>query len=267
MLTVEDASWGGDRYRVNIKVGMQKASPWFECINASAKERMVEVQVDEAGGAKVLQDLSLGQGACPSPLPVGETRGPGTVPPTLSGKAPSKAEVIEIAGALDKALFDGDLQRVQELTACYNLVDEAPYFGNCSVGEFISVGPSFQGEQRAQDGTPWAEYTLRSLDDIGRITTDRKDRGMVHVNLKHKRTGKDRSFSLKYTADGWKMVGVIGQKAEGLTAVRYLYDLHRADRRDVFERRLAGEELDEQGNPLNPEPEEEAPQGGGEVTF
>ena len=26
VLTVEDASWGGDRYRVNIKVGMQKAS-------------------------------------------------------------------------------------------------------------------------------------------------------------------------------------------------------------------------------------------------
>jgi hypothetical protein len=40
---------------------------------------------------------------------------------------------------------------------------------------------------------------------------------------------------------------VIGKKAEALTPARYLYDLHKADRRRIFERRLAGDAIDEAG--------------------
>ena len=264
-LTIDDVSWGGDHYRVTAKVGMTTPTPWFECLTADQKERRIEVEIDEAGQATLRQPLDLGQGGCPHPLPAGEDRGPGTAAPKLTHTAPSKADVVALAGSIDKSLYDGDFLSVRDQTACYNLVDDKPFYGNCAVGDFISIGPSFQGEARAQDGTPWAEYTIKSLDDVGRIVADRADRGLFHVTMKHKRTGKDRSFSLKRGPDGWLMVGVISQKAEALTTVRFLNDLHRADQRDIFQRRLDGEEIDHLGEPLNPVEAEPAPQGGGGV--
>ena len=265
ILTIDDVSWGGDHYRVTAKVGMATPTPWFECLNAELKERRIEVEIDDVGQAKLRQTLDLGQGGCPHPLPAGEDRGPGSATPRLTHSAPTKAEVVALATSIDSSLFEGDFLAVREQTACFNLVDDKPFYGNCAVGDFISIGPSFQGEARAQDGTPWAEYTIKSLDDVGRVVSDRTDGGMYHVSLTHKRTGKDRSFSVKRGPDGWLMVGVIAQKAEALTTVRYLNDLHRADQRDIFQRRLDGEEIDHLGEPLNPVEEEAAPQGGGGV--
>lgn len=266
-VSVEGTSWGGDKYRVDIKVGINNPTPWWECLMPDRKARQVEVQIDESGTPTVLQDLDLGQGGCPHPLPPGETRGPGTATPSASHRAPSKTDVIQLASEVDKALYEADFGAVMERTACYNLVDDQPFYGNCSVSEFIAVGPSFQGQPRAQDGTPWVEYAISSLDDLGRIVGDRGDKGMYHVTMTHKRTGKDRSFSVKWADDQWKMVGVIGQKAEGLTSVRFVNDLHRSDLRTIFQRRLDGEEIDSRGEPLNPVQEEPAGGGGGEVTF
>lgn len=266
-LTVDETSWGGDRYRVDATLSINNPTPWWECLLPDRKVRQFEVQVDEAGQATVVQDASLGQGGCPHPLPEGEVRGPGTATPKRAHAAPSRAEVVALATELDEALHGGDFAAVKDLTACFNLVDDKPFYGNCSIAEFLSVGPSFQGQPRPQDGTPWIEYALSSLEGIGRISADRTDSGLYHVAVKHKRTGKARSFSVKWAADRWKMVGVVGQKAEGLTTVRYLNDLHRADLRDIFQRRLDGEEIDSRGEPLNPVQEAPQGEGGGVVTF
>ncbi len=264
-LTVDETSWGGDRYRVDATVGITNPTPWWECLLPDRKVRQFEVQIDDAGQTTVVQDASLGQGGCPHPLPEGEQRGPGTSMPSEPHAAPSRAEVISLATSLDEALYAGDLATVKDMTACFNLVDAKPFYGNCSIAEFLAVGPSFQGQPRPQDGTPWIEYALTSLDGIGRISADRVDPGMYHVAVEHKRTGKARSFALKWAEDRWKVVGVVSQKAEGLTSARYLNDLHRSDLRNIFQRRLNGEEIDSRGEPLNPV--QEAPNGGGEVTF
>lgn len=256
-LEVTDVSWGGDAWRVSAKVSMGKATKWFECLDPAHHERQLLVTIDDAGKATIDGNLDLFQGACPNPLPGGEERGPGKPYPQNDHAAPSKAEVVKLARALDDALFEGDFEKVQAMTACYNLEDESPHFGNCSVGEFISVGPSFHGEQRQKDGQPWIEYAIGDLDDIQRIVKDKKLKGIYHATMTHKRNKRDRSFAVQWVGGEWKMVGVIGRKAESLTAVRYLYDLHRADKRDVLLRRLEGEEIDENGNSLNPEEEEE----------
>ena len=49
------------------------------------------------------------------------------------------------------------------------------------------------------------------------------------------------------------MVGVVGAKSECLTGIRYVYDLHRKEKRDIFERRLSGEQIDEKGHSTLPE--------------
>ncbi len=256
-IEITDATWGGDAWRVSAKVSMGKATPWFECLDPAHHERQLSVTFDEAGAPTIEGNLDLFQGACPSPLPGGEDRGPGKPRPQDDHPAPSKAEVVKVARALDDALFEGDFEKVKGMTACYDLEDEAPHYDNCSVGEFISVGPSFHGEQRPRDGQPWMEYAIADLDDVQRIVKDGKLDGVYHATLTHKRNKRDRSFSVQWVGGEWKMVGVIGRKAEALTSVRYLYDLHRADKRDVFLRRLEGEEIDEDGNSLNPEAEEE----------
>ena len=256
-LTVDDVSWGGDAFRVSTTVGMAKATPWFECLDEAHKKRQFRVTVDDAGKAEIEGRLDTFQGACPAPLPDGELRGPGKAAPKVPHAAPSREDVMKLAQALDDALFAGDFGEVQGMTACYNLEDVAPHYGNCSVAEFLMLGPAFHGEQRAQDGTPWTEYAVRDLADLQRIVPDRELKGVYHVTMTHPRTKRDRSFAVQWTQDQWKMVGVIGKKAESLTNVRYVYDLHRRDKNEVFRKRLAGEELDEAGNPLNPEAEEQ----------
>ena len=57
---------------------------------------------------------------------------------------------------------------------------------------------------------------------------------------------------MQWADGGWHLVGFVGRKAEGLTIARFFYDLHRKDKREVFERRLGGEQIDENGHPLDP---------------
>lgn len=254
-LTVDDVSWGGDAFRVSATVTMATPSPWFECLDAAHKKRQLRVTVDDAGAAAIDGAVDLFQGACPAPLPGGEARGPGKAAPQVPHAAPSKAEVIALARALDDALFAGDFGAAQAMTACYNLEDAAPHYNNCSVAEFLMLGPAFHGEPRAQDGTPWTEYAIRDLDELQRVVKDDRLPGVYHATMVHRRTKRDRSFAVQWADDQWKMVGVIGKKAESLTSVRYVYDLHRKDKNDAFRRRLDGEEIDEAGNPLRPEAE------------
>ncbi len=248
--------WAGDRYKVPAKVTMGSPSPWFQCLDAAIREPVVQLLVDQDGNTSIEGDISLRQGACPSPLPGGEDRTPRARPTDKPPKPPTRDQVIALEKQLDDAFYTLDFEKVRDLSICYNLF-EKDRVGTCSVGEFVALGQSFKGEQRPQDGLPWMEYTIRKPEDIGRIVRDRKDPTMYHVMMKRKRDGRDRSFAVQWVDGRWKMVAVVGLKAEGLTHARYVYDLHRPDRRDVFERRLAGEELDEHGNPPPKDPWEE----------
>jgi len=237
----------GDRFKVDVKLSMGTPTPWFECLKPAFTQRTMDVFVVD-GEPRFEGDVTLGQGDCPQPLPEGEERTARKRPTQPPPKPPTKADVKSLAQRVEDAFYSGDFLLAQDLTSCYNLFEKDRY-GTCSVGEFLGVGPSLHGEQRTQDGTPWLEYTISKLDDIGAITKDRKDPTLFHVNMTHKRTGSDRSFAVQWVGGQWKMVGVVGVKGEALTVVRYVYDLHRSGRRDIFQRRLDGEELDEQGNP------------------
>ncbi|RME28623.1 MAG: hypothetical protein D6798_01995, partial [Deltaproteobacteria bacterium] len=163
--------------------------------------------------------------------------------------APTRAEVEAAIQALDDALWAGDLLAARDAMVCYNLF-EKDKVGTCSVGELVALGPVPRGEARMQDGTPWLEYVRDDWHEFDRIVWDRKDRTLAHVTYKHKRNGRTRSLSVQYDGGTWKVVGIVGRKAEAITTARIMTDLVDRDRRDIFERRLAGEPIDADGNSL-----------------
>lgn len=259
--TVDDVSWGGDRWRVTGSVAFAETSPWYDCLENTTKSQLLEVKYPREGPLELTGEIDLKNGDCPQPLPKGWERTPKSAPTQAPRKAPDRASVLALVQEFDAALDKGDHSTARELTSCWNLFEKGHY-GSCALGDFVAVGPAFPAEERAAHGTPWLEYSLKKPEDIGRITADRLDKTIYHVAVKHKRTGADRSFSVQFADGAWKMMGVIGQKSGGITAVRYLNDLHRKDRRDLLVRRLAGEAIDHEGNPLDPNAPEEVGEAG-----
>ena len=255
-VTVSDPAINQDSWMVPVAFTMEKPTPWFECMDNLWVNRSIEVKVDEAGSPVIEADLDVVPGDCAVPLPVGEERDGSPRPRKAPKSGPSKAEVAEAVAALDDALWEHDWLAALEATSCYNLLEDQKY-GSCVPAEVIQVGPHPRGEERMEDGTPWTEFVIRDLDDLGRITPDARIKTMWHVNLTHKRTGRDKSFAVEWVDDTWKVVGVVSSGGADLTTLRYMYDLHRKDKRDIFLRRLDGEEIDEKGNPLDPYADEE----------
>ena len=243
--------WLMDHYAVPAMVSMGKPNPWFDCMADSVKKPVFEVYDDGTGNPRVEGKLAMVDGDCPHPLPGGEERAGRAAPTGKADKAPTRDQVISLARSFDDKLYEGDFAGALDMVSCYNLFSDPPY-GACSAGELISVGPAARGQPRPQDGTPWLEYAIADFDDIGAIKADRKDPSMFHVSVKHKRTGTQRSFAVQEVGGQWKLVGVIGRKAESLTSVRFVYDLDRPEVRSVFDRRMKGEPIDEKGNPLDP---------------
>lgn len=249
-LSLTEAKWEGGAWRMKGTVGIGAPSPWFECISEQhkAREFIVKPGVGEGAAPVIEGDLDLRQGDCPSPLPGGEERGPTGPAPAEAHAAPSIDEVRALIAAFDQALVDGKLVEARAMTACYNLAEEPPVYGACSVGELVAHGPTFLAEARPQDGTPWLEYAATGPDGFTRVVKDGRHPSMAHALVKHKRTGKDRSVSVVWADGGWKLVGVVFRKAEALTTARYLNDLHDSKKRDIFERRFVkGEKIDDQG--------------------
>lgn len=250
--TAADVTFGGEDWVVSLDVSVDNPTPWFECLLDKHKHPQVHVKIGEDGVPAVQDDPKLLQGGCSPDLPADVTRKGGDNPSSKAKSAPTKAEVKELVTQLDKALYDADFQAARELTSCINLF-EKPVYGACSLGEFVSMGPSFQGEVRGRDGTPWVEYTVKSPDDFGRIVRDRTDPSMFHVTMTHKRTGKPRSFTVQRADGAWKVLGIVSQKAEALTTVRIMNDLHDRTKRDILDRRLKGEAIDHNGDPTEEE--------------
>jgi len=255
-VAVSEPAINQDSWMVPLQFSMAKGSPWSECFETTWTNRSVEVALDEAGDPVIEADLDFVPGDCAVPLPGGEEREGRPRPKKAPKSGPSKSDVKAAVKALDDALYDHDWLAVLDATSCYNLLDE-PMYGSCTPAEVIQVGPHPRGEERMEDGTPWTEFVIKDLDELGRITADSKIKTMWHVNLTHKRTGRDKSFALEWVDDTWKVVGVVGIGGADLTSVRYMYDLHKSDKRDVFLRRLDGEEIDEKGNPLDPYKDDE----------
>jgi hypothetical protein len=254
-----DARWVTDHYELDVRYSFGKAAPFGECLDDVFTFRTF--QAKQSGGDWTITgpDLTFVPAGCPSPLPGGEERAGSADRPTGKPSGPpSKSEVVTLMKQFDDALWDGDFLKARSLVSCYNLWEEKKV-GSCSVAEFLSLGPVPRGQLRPQDGTSWLESAIDDPASLVSITPDKDDPTLFAAHYKHKRTGSDRSIGVQWAGGAWKLVGVAEIKGEGLTSVRFLTDLHDRTRREIFERRMKGEEIDYQGNPLKP-PEEEAPE-------
>jgi hypothetical protein len=102
---------------------------------------------------------------------------------------------------------------------------------------------------------PWSEGVFVDLEHFGAITADRQDATLFHVGLKHHRSKKPRTMAVQWVDGRFKVVAVVSLRGEGLTTPRFVYDLDRKDRRDIFERRYKGEKIDALGNSTDPNAE------------
>jgi len=240
-----------DVWSVDVSFDMGRPGGWWECVDPAVKDRGVRVIKNAAGELEIDGDAGMYQGGCPAPLPLGMERKPQKAP---KGKPnpPTKAEVTAAAKRLDDALFAQDYIAALDAVSCYNLYNDKPY-GSCAVSEVINVGPIPRGELRMQDGTPWTMNVFRSLDDLGKITPDKVDKTMFHVQVKEAR-GKHmaRTVAIQKVDGAWKLVGVVNALGEGLTSLRFVYDLDRKEKREIFDRRLAGEKIADDGTSLDP---------------
>lgn len=244
----------GGGWKVPVTYSMNSASPWFQCITEAVRSRDVLVNWDPELNLSVDKPLKFLEGDCPHPMPEGEVR-PSKVkaPDAAAPKAPTKDEVLALMKAFDGKLAERDLAGALEYVSCYNAFAKDGY-GSCAPSELIQVSAHDGGEH---PGMPWTEAVIKDFGDIGRIVKDPKLPGVYHVMTEHKRTKRPRSFAVQWTGKEWKLLGVIGAQGADLTSLRFFYDLHDAEKRDIFIRRLEGEEIDEKGNPLNPYAEEE----------
>jgi hypothetical protein len=249
--TVTNVAFGGEHWVVDMDVTLTSPTPWFECLQSKYKHKQVGVDLKDDGSAEILGDLTLAQGGCAPDLPNDVERKGGARARSAAKQPPTKSEVLDLMKAFDKALHDADFAAAAEQTRCVNLF-ENPMWNACSLGELVSVGPAFI-DARSRDGTPWLEYTIKAAGDIGRIVQDADDKTLFHVMMAHKRSGKARSFTVQWADGGWHLFGVVGQKAEALTAMRFVNDLHDRDKRDILERRINGDKIDHNGHPLEEE--------------
>ncbi|HCH63992.1 MAG: hypothetical protein CL927_12615 [Deltaproteobacteria bacterium] len=252
--SVTNVAFNGEYWVVDLDVAVTDPSPWFECLQRKHKHLQVGVKLKDEGAPEILGDLSLNRGGCSPTLPGDvERKGDGR-PMKAAKKAPTRQKIMAMMTAFDDALHEADFAAARDLTRCVN-VFESPMWEACSLAELVSVGPAFL-ESRSRDGTPWLEYTLRKPDDIDRIVADKADATLYHVMMKHKRSGKLRSFTVQWDDGEWFLFGVVGQKAEALTSMRFVNDLHDRTKRDILERRINGEKIDHNGVSTEEEVEE-----------
>lgn len=249
-MDVGGASRLGEAWIVDATFEVARPGGWWDCVDDAAKRASIRVE-GQAPDQRIVAEPGLFGGGCPSPLPVVDpARTPEAPPRGRPPRAPTRAEVVEAAQRLDEALWSHDLAAALDATACYNLYEEEP-FGACSAAELVAVGPLTRGELRRSDGPPWSMNAFADLGALGAPERSRADKTLFHVQVKpasgkHKR----RTLSVQWVEDTWKLVGLVQRQAEGLTSVEYVVDLDRPERWDVFQRRLAGEQIDLRGEPL-----------------
>jgi len=247
-LTIDGGEWTNDKWRFKVTYGMEKPTPWFECLNEETRTRPVEVSVKDEKPV-VDTDMAITPGACPHPLPGGEERTSANRPTTPAPSAPSRDTVISLLRSFDKALSDREYQKALGLVSCYNFFEEKKY-GSCTPAELLNLSPLGKGSD-PNDGPPWLEYVIDRPEQVGAITKDPKDPSVYNVRLESTKKGaKPRSLAVQYVDGAWKLVGVVSRQAESITTARFLYDLDRPEKRTTFERRMKGDKIDDNGEPI-----------------
>lgn len=252
-MEITEVNRAADAYVVDYTLNMGRPDGWWECVGAKDKDGYVRVLEQDDGSLQIESDITLGQGACPSNMEVNLNidRKGGARPSSKAGKAPSKADAVAAFKRLDDALFERDYKAALAATSCYNLFEKKK-FGSCSGAEFLNLGPMTRGNPRLGDGPPWTMNALNSLDDIGPPEKDKDDPTLFHVQMKAaKGKAKRRTAAIQWVDNEWRAVAVLSSMAEGLATVQVLYDLDRKDRRDIFERRMDGEAILEDGTPAD----------------
>lgn len=242
----------GQGLSVPVTFKLAQPTPWFECLKDEVKTRKIPVRPNAEGVLEAQGELALVPPGCPSPMPAGEERGASAQPQTKPPKAPTKDEVIALMTRFNDAIRQRDRISALGMVSCYNLYEEKKV-GSCTPAELVQVGPHDRGAVVPGFGISWLETALVDFSDIGAIRADPKIPTMFHVLAVNPRTKRERSFSVEWVDGAWRLVGVVGAMGADLTSLRFVYDLHKADRRDIFLRRLAGEAIDEQGNSTKPE--------------
>lgn len=247
-MTIDHADWVNQRWRIGVSFSVENPTPWFECLSDEWRSRTVEVGVKD-GKPELLSDLALSPGDCPHPLPAGEERGGGIRPSTPAPRAPTRLEVISAMRAFDDALGRRDFAGAMEKVSCFNFF-EAKKYGSCTTSEFLFLSPLGKGNT-PKEGPPWLEYLIDSPDQIGAITRDAGDPTVYNIRLEaRKKGGKPRSMAVQWVDGEWKLLAVVSRQAETITTARFIYDLDRREKREIFEKRMKGERIDDQGNPV-----------------
>ncbi len=253
-IDIREGTWEGDHWEFFVVMSFADASPWAQCLDYPVLNRQISVVRGDDGGAELDADLAIFDGTCPQPMPGGEERRSAVRPSTKAPSTPSVDQVKALLREFDQALYDRDFEAALSKVSCYNVFEEQRY-GTCAVSELINLAPlPRNGAARPEDGPPWSMNVFDSLDAIKRVRADRDDPSLFHVELVP-RKGSDRSLAVQWVAGEWKVVGVVGLKAEDITTMQIVYDLHRKEKREIFERRMQGEPIDAKGYPYDPNAE------------
>jgi hypothetical protein len=253
-LSINETNRVGAEYQVSVTLGMGRLAGWGECLAKKGLNRTIMVTSGDDSALSITKgELSMGQGACPAPLPGGEVRKSQTRPSASPSSMPTIGDVRAAASELDSALREGDFEAAVAAVSCYNLFQEKAY-GSCTASDFIGLSPVPKSGDNFME-PPWSEGVFVDLEHFGAITADRQDATLFHVGLKHHRSKKPRTMAVQWVDGRFKVVAVVSLRGEGLTTPRFVYDLDRKDRRDIFERRFQGEKIDALGNSTDPNAE------------
>jgi hypothetical protein len=243
-----------DAWIVDVVFELGSKGPWGECLAEQQLRYPVRVvPTGPEGALQIENEPGLFGGACPAPLPLAKLSREPARKPKRPTKKPSKADFVQAAKRLDEALWAHDMTAALDAVVCYNLYEESK-IGSCSAAELVNVGPMPRGKMRASDGIPWTMNTFKNLDAIGQPEEDKDDPTIFHAEVKAaKGKHKRRTVSVQWQDDRFEIVGVVQRKAEGLTSVEFVVDLDRREKREIFDRRLGGEDIDVRGNPTKDE--------------
>jgi hypothetical protein len=248
-LTITNARRDQGVWKLSAVYGMEKPTPWFECLDGTVLQRSLQVG-SEDGEPKVVGSVGLFDDACPTPMPLGEERTGRARPTARPPRPPSREDVRALFQAFDDALAARDHAKAMDFVSCVNPFEKEPW-GACAKAEILRLAPLPRGRpENPNDGPPWLEYVMTDVDSFGAVVPDARDPTMFHVRMQSRRG--PRSAAVQWVDGAWKLVGVVGAKAEDITTMRIVYDLDVPAKRAIFERRLAGELIDEQGYPIHP---------------
>lgn len=252
---VSEMSQGWDVQNITAHFEVSDPTPWFQCLNEEVQNR--KFYVEDKDGTPTVNEISavrLTSNNCTGITNKSEKRKSSSRPTKAPSKPPTMSDIKSLASELDEALYSADFEKVMDLTSCVNLLDpaqsEADKWGFCTLGDFLNLGPSAKGQQRLQDGPPWLEGATNNFDAFEKIEADKNDPTLFHVLVKHRRTKEYRSFTVQRAEGAWKMFGVYSVISPGMSAIRFMNDLHIKETREIFDKRLSGEKIDHKGNPL-----------------